>query len=202
MDPSTVVVDIGSQSVTLPLVPLGDDLVIALLAVIDHGVGFVTKAGTELAALLAPAQPEIVVTMATLGIPVGIEVTRALGLDEYVVLQKTPKRYLADAVVEPVRSITTGAPQQLLLDRRRVPSVAGRRVAVVDDVISTGASTAAALRLVRAAGGVPVTVGAFLTEASGWRAVLGEDAERVSALGRIPVYRRDVAGALQADWGD
>jgi len=84
-----------------------------------------------------------------MGIPLAIEVSRALGLDDYVILQKTPKIHLADAIAEPVKSITTGAPQRLLFDRARVAAVAGRRVGVVDDVISTGASLSAALKLLR-----------------------------------------------------
>ncbi len=88
-------------------------------------------------------------------------------------------------------SITTGAPQRLLFDRARVPVVAGRRVAVVDDVISTGASVCAALNILRRVGAEPVVIGAMLTEASTWRVALGEDAALVHALGGIPVFRRE-----------
>ena len=66
-----------------------------------------------------------------------------MGLDRYVVLHKTPKIHLADAISEPVRSITTDAEQRLLFDRARIGDVKGKRVAIVDDVISTGASTGA-----------------------------------------------------------
>ncbi len=52
-----------------------------------------------------------------MGIPIAIEVSRALGLDDYLILQKTPKIHLSDAVSEPVRSITTDATQLLLFDR-------------------------------------------------------------------------------------
>ncbi len=147
---------VGSQALDLPIVPLSDDLAIALLITVDLGVGFAAVAGRELAAELAPFGPEVVVSVATMGIPLAIEVTRALGLDDYVILHKTPKIHLADAYTEPVRSITTGAPQTLRLDPARVGAVRGRRVAIVDDVISTGASTQAALALVRRVGGDPV----------------------------------------------
>ena len=53
-----------------------------------------------------------------MGIPLAIEVTRALGLDDYLILQKTPKLHLRDAITEPVKSITTGAQQHLALRRR------------------------------------------------------------------------------------
>jgi adenine/guanine phosphoribosyltransferase-like PRPP-binding protein len=186
--------------VDLPLVPIADDLAIALLITVDHGVRFAEQAGTELAELLAPFNAEVVASVATMGIPLAIEVTRALGLDDYLILQKTPKIHLQDAISEPVTSITTGAPQRLLFDRARVSVVAGRRVAVVDDVISTGASVCAALNILRRVGAEPVVIGAMLTEASTWRQALGEDASLVHALGGIPVFRREPSGGLVEDW--
>jgi adenine/guanine phosphoribosyltransferase-like PRPP-binding protein len=191
---------IGGQDVDLPLVPIADDLAIALLITVDHGVRFAEQAGTELAELLAPFGADVVVSVATMGIPLAIEVTRALGLDDYLILQKTPKIHLQDAISEPVTSITTGAPQRLLFDRARVSAVAGRRVAVVDDVISTGASVCAALNILRRVGAEPVVIGAMLTEASTWQSALGEDARLVHALGGIPVFRRQRSGTLVEDW--
>lgn len=194
-------VAIGSQQVDLPLTPISADLTVALLMTIDAGVAFIGTAGADLAAQLAPSQPEVVVSAATLGIPVALEVSRALGLDDYVILQKTPKAHLADALAEPLRSITTGAPQRLLLDRARVPAVAGRRVALVDDVIATGGSVVASLRLLRAAGARVVAIGALLVEGAEWRAALGPDAALVTSLGRIPLFRPAPAGGLVEDWG-
>lgn len=192
---------VGSQSLDLPLVPLADDLTIALLICVDQGVAFADTAGRELAALLAPFEPDIVVSVATMGIPLAIEVTRSLGLDDYVILHKTPKIHLGDSFAEPVRSITTGNPQKLRMDPARVPAVRGRRVAVVDDVISTGASTRAALALVRRVGADPVVIGTLVTEGSGWRQALGPDAANVRALGSMPVFRPDPAGqGLREQW--
>ena len=98
---------IGSQTVDLPLVQVAPDVTIALLVCVDYGVAFSERAGEELAELLADTRPERVVSVATMGIPLAIEVTRALGLDDYVILYKTPKIHLGDTWVEPVRSITT-----------------------------------------------------------------------------------------------
>jgi len=193
-------VTVGSQELEIPLVPLAEDLTVALLITVDLGVAFAQTAGRELAAKLAPARPEIVVSVATMGIPIAIEVTRALGLDDYVILHKTPKIHLADAIAEPVRSITTATPQRLLLDPARVDAVAGRRVAVVDDVISTGGSTKAALTLMRRVGAQPVVVGALVTEGAQWRSYLGEDAALVQALGSIPLFRHGPDGSLVEDW--
>jgi adenine/guanine phosphoribosyltransferase-like PRPP-binding protein len=194
---------VGSQAVELPLVSLSDDLTIALLICVDMGVSFAEVAGRELAELMAPAEPQIVVSVATMGIPLAIEASRALGFDDYVILHKTPKIHLGETWAEPVVSITTDTPQRLRMDPARVDAVRGRRVAVVDDVISTGASTLAALRLVRRIGAVPVVIGTLMTEGSGWRTALGADADNVRALGSMPLFRPagDGDGGLVEDWG-
>ena len=197
---TTYPVSIGSQRVELPVVSLSSELALALLITVDMGVEFMRRAGEELARLIAPHDVEIVATVATMGIPVVIEVTRALELDQYVILHKTPKIHLADAVSEPVRSITTDATQRLLFDRVRIPDVAGRRVAIVDDVISTGASTGAALRLLRSIGADVVAIGTLVTEGSQWRESLGEDSSMVHALASIPLFRPDGDGSFVEDW--
>jgi adenine/guanine phosphoribosyltransferase-like PRPP-binding protein len=197
---STYPVSIGSQHVELPVVPLSSQLALALLITVDMGVEFMRRAGEELAQLLAPYEIDIVATVATMGIPVAIEVTRALGLDQYVILHKTPKIHLADAVSETVHSITTDADQRLLFDRARIADVAGKRVAIVDDVISTGASTGAALRLLHSIDANVVAIGTLVTEASLWKEALGDDAQRVHALASIPVFRPDGKGGFREDW--
>jgi adenine/guanine phosphoribosyltransferase-like PRPP-binding protein len=193
-------VAIGSQSIELPLVPISDERAISLLMTIDVGVGFLATAGADLAETIADAQPDIVATAATLGIPVAIEVTRALGLDDYLVLQKTAKIHLADALCEPLSSITTAGAQKLLLDRARIPAVAGKRVALVDDVVATGGSIRASLALLRAAGAEVVVIGSLLVEGADWRRVLGDDAELVRSLGRIPLFAADGVGGWQETW--
>ncbi len=196
----TYPVDIGSQHVELPIVSLNDTLALALLITVDMGVAFMEKAGAELAEVLLPYDVDVVATVATMGIPLAVEVTRHLGIDQYVVLHKTPKIHLADAISEPVRSITTAGEQRLLFDRARIGAVEGKRVAIVDDVISTGASTGASLRLLRAVGADVVAIGTMVTEAGLWRDALGEDAAMVRALGSLPVFRPDGAGGLVEDW--
>jgi adenine/guanine phosphoribosyltransferase-like PRPP-binding protein len=193
-------VEIGTQRVELPIVSLSDKLALALLITVDMGVEFMSQAGKELADILRAYDVDIVATVATMGIPLAVEVTRHLGLDQYVILHKTPKIHLADAVSEPVRSITTDAEQRLLFDRARIKDVENKRVAIVDDVISTGASTGAALRLLRRIGADVTAIGTLVTEASLWRSALGEDAQMVRALGSIPVFRPDGSGGLVEDW--
>ncbi|MHA7868598.1 MAG: phosphoribosyltransferase family protein [Salipiger thiooxidans] len=182
-------VDIAGESTSLPMLQLDDQRAIALLMDIDMGLAFADRVGRALAARFAAMKPEIVVGSATLGIPVAMEVSRHLGLDKYLILQKSPKFHLADALEEPVRSITSDKPQRLLLDRRQIPLLQGRRVVVVDDVIATGASMAAAMRLVRRAGATVLGAGTILTEGIAWREALAEDAALVERLGRIPQFR-------------
>ena len=188
--PASYLAQVGSQQVALPVVPVSPDLSIALMMVIDHGVRFAETAGRELAAHFVHAAPDIVVAPATLGIPVAIEVTRALGLDDYVILQKTRKVHLADALEARAHAITSTSGAALLLDRARVAAVAGKRVLFVDDVISTGSSSGAALALLERAGADVVGIGALLAEGDGWPEALRPYADRVFALGRIPLFRR------------
>jgi adenine/guanine phosphoribosyltransferase-like PRPP-binding protein len=199
--PRTYRATVGSQAVDLPVVRVAEGVSIALLICVDQGVHFAEVAGRELAAVLEPLGVELIASVATMGIPLAIEVTRALGLDDYVILHKTPKIHLADAFEEPVRSITTDRQQRLLLDRARRHVVEGRRVAIVDDVISTGGSSRAALNLVRKVGGEPVAFGALLTEGGQWRSLLYEDAALVHALGSIPLFVDGPDGGVREDWG-
>jgi adenine phosphoribosyltransferase len=186
--PKTYTVDISGQPVELPIVAINDTLAISLLMVIDMGVKFGERIGRALAQRLAAAKPEIVVGTATLGIPVAIEVSRALGLDQYVICQKSPKIHLGDALIQQVNSVTSTGSQRLLLDRRAIPLLRGRRVVVVDDVVATGSSLAATLKLVRQAGADVVGVGVILTEGHEWREPLGADAKLVAGLGHIPQF--------------
>jgi adenine phosphoribosyltransferase len=188
--PATYVAQVGSQQATLPIIPVSDDLSIALMMVIDHGVSFVETAGRELAEHFADARPDIVVAPATLGIPVAIAVTRALGLDDYLILQKTRKVHLGDALEAPVHAITSTSSAALLLDRARLPAVQGKRVLFVDDVISTGSSSGAALALLESAGAEVVGIGALLAEGDGWPGALLPYEDRLFALGRIPLFPR------------
>ncbi len=191
----TYTVTMGSRTGDVPIVEVAPDVGIALFITFDNGVGLLERAGAELAERLAPYEPEIIATNATCGIPVAIEVSRALGLDDYLVLQKTKKIHLADAITRPLRSITTDTTQELRLDRARQHLVEGKRVVIVDDVISTGTSLHAAAGLVRAAGGELAAIGVLLAEGADWKDLLGpDDASLVESLGTIPVFRRTPDG--------
>ncbi|EPX76767.1 phosphoribosyltransferase family protein [Salipiger mucosus] len=187
-------VDVEGYPLDLPIVPINDELAISLMMVIDLGVKFGAHVGTELARKIVPLEPDIIVGPATLGIPVAIEVTRALGLDDYVVLQKSPKLHLSDALVQTLTSITSKGEQRILLDRAAIPLIEGKRVVVVDDVVASGSSLKGALELVRQAGGNVVGAGVILTEAQDWRETLGADVETLVSLGHIPQFQPDAQG--------
>lgn len=198
--PTHYVVDIGGAPESLPMVPTADGA-IALLMVIDRGVGFGERTGKLLADRLSPFKPDIVLGCATLGIPVAIEVTRALGLDRYVIAQKSRKIHLGSALTAPVRSTTTEGAQNLLLDRAYLPLMEGRRVAVVDDVVASGNSMKATLDLARQAKADVVAIGVILTEGYQWMRTLGDDAKLVQSLGHLPRFTRtgDVASPIAED---
>jgi adenine/guanine phosphoribosyltransferase-like PRPP-binding protein len=191
---STWPVDVAGFDLDLPIVAIKPDFAISLMMIIDLGVRFGAHVGEKLAEKLAPLKPEIVVGTATLGIPVAIEVTRALGLDHYVVLQKSPKLHLANALTQTIQSITSKGEQRLMLDPRAVPLLKGRRTVVVDDVAASGGSLRGAIALTRQAGAEIVGVGVVLSEAHDWRATLGEDAALVQSLAHIPQFEPDGEG--------
>ena len=184
---------VAGVEVALPIVAVRPDLAISLMMIIDMGVGFGAHVGAALAAKLEPLRPEVVIGAATLGIPVAIEVTRALGLDRYVILQKSPKLHLRDALAQTIASITSAGSQRLLLDRREVERLRGRRVVMVDDVAASGSSLKGALGLLREAGAEVVGIGVVLTEAHEWRATLGVDVALLHSLAHIPQFERKAA---------
>jgi adenine/guanine phosphoribosyltransferase-like PRPP-binding protein len=183
-------VDVVGYAVDLPIVAIKPDFAISLMMVIDMGVKFGAHIGRALADKLAPLKPDVIVGAATLGIPVAIEVTRALGLDHYVILQKSPKIHLADALEQRISSITSKGEQRLLLDREAVPLLSGKRVVVVDDVVASGSSLKGSLELVRRAGADVVGIGVVLTEARDWHGTLGTDRALLHSLAHIPQFTR------------
>jgi adenine/guanine phosphoribosyltransferase-like PRPP-binding protein len=73
----TYTTTVGSQKVELPLIALNEELTIALLICVDMGVDFAETAGRELAEVMGPSEPDIIVSVATMGIPLAIEASRS-----------------------------------------------------------------------------------------------------------------------------
>lgn len=163
----------------LPLCPLNDKLDIA---------GFVMFGDTELteacARELAAKAPEhdVMITAESKGIPLICSMARIMGENKYLLARKAPKLYMHDVVSFDVDSITTAFHQKLYLDGSDVEYMKGKKVLIVDDVISTGASLKALEHLVEIAGGIIVGKMTVLAE--------GEAADRkdIVYLEKLPLF--------------
>lgn len=141
----------------------------------------VLAAARELAVKLADRHPEVLVTAEAKSIPLAYQLSIELKLP-YVVLRKSYKPYMGDALQSETLSITTGKPQFLFLDQKDRMLMGGKRVVLIDDVISTG-STLQGMRLImNKAGADVVAEAAIFTE--------GDRAQwtNVIALGHLPVW--------------
>ena len=134
----------------LPLCPLTDELMIA---------GFVIFGDPELttacAKELLEKAPEYdyMITAESKGIPIVHEMARLAGNQKYFLARKAPKLYMTGVFEVTVRSITTAKEQKLYLDKADAELMKGKRILIVDDVISTGESLKALEELVLRAGG-------------------------------------------------
>ena len=142
---------------------------------------FVQAVGRALAEKLRAYDFNLLVTPETKSIPLAHALAVELNMP-YVVLRKTFKPYMGDALRSETLSITTGEAQTLYLDEKDRHAIQGKRVALVDDVISTG-STLQGMRLIMEKAGATVAVEtAILTE--GDRARWSD----IVALGHLPVF--------------
>jgi adenine phosphoribosyltransferase len=112
------------------------------------------------------------------------ELASRLGQRDYVVLRKSQKLYMKDPVCVDVQSVTTTALQQFYLGRDQVALLEGRRVCVVDDVISTGGTAAAIFRMAEKIGFEVVVIAVILTEETPRTEYRGIP---VVSLGHIPL---------------
>ena len=142
----------------------------------------VLAAAKALAKQIAASKPDVLVTAEAKSIPLAFALSVEMKLP-FVVLRKSYKPYMGEAIEAETFSITTGKPQTLFLDEKDRALVNDKRVALIDDVISTG-STLQAMKLVTdKAGGSVVVEAAIFTE--GDRAKWKE----VVALGHLPVFQ-------------
>ncbi len=143
-----------------------------------------TELVKESAKALAPRLPkdtEYLVTAEAKSIPLAYALSLETGLP-YVVLRKSHKPYMGDALVAETLSITTNKPQTLYLDEKDRTAIAGKRVVLVDDVISTG-STLQGMRLIMQKANANV-IGELAIFTEGDRARWSH----VIALGHLPVF--------------
>ncbi|SLL19539.1 adenine phosphoribosyltransferase [Mycobacteroides abscessus subsp. abscessus] len=164
----------------LPIIPISQDLKIA---------SFVILGDTEIVAASAPLLAEqlkevdYLVTAEAKGIPLVYELAKELEMTEYIVARKNVKPYMDEPLINKVVSITTQKEQLLCLDGKDAAKIKGKQIALIDDVISTGASMRVLEELVSKAGGIVVAKAAILAE--------GAAAERddIIYLEKLPIFK-------------
>ncbi len=134
----------------LPLCPISDELNIG--AFVIFGDPELTTACAQALVERAP-EHDVMITAESKGIPLICEMARIAGEKRYILARKSQKLYMRNVFVAEVRSITTDHVQKLYLDGGDAQYLQGKRVLIVDDVISTGESLHAMEELVRQAGG-------------------------------------------------
>lgn len=140
----------------------------------------VKAAAAALAEQLRAVPAEVLVTAEAKSIPLIYEMSALMGLP-YIVLRKTYKSYMGEAISAETVSITTGKKQTLYLDEKDRQLILDRDVILVDDVVSTGSTLAAMKEVVAAAGGNIRQVAAVFTEGNAdWSGIL--------ALDNLPVF--------------
>lgn len=166
----------------LPLCKVNDDLYIA--AFVMFGDVELTKVCAKELLKIAP-EHDIMITAESKGIPLLYEMARQSNVNNYLLARKGPKLYMQDIITVDVDSITTEKKQILCIGKADADLMRGKRVLIVDDVISTGESLAALAKLVEAAGGNIVGKMAVLAE--------GDAIERhdITCLAPLPLFDKD-----------
>ncbi|HJC47448.1 MAG TPA: adenine phosphoribosyltransferase [Candidatus Lachnoclostridium pullistercoris] len=169
----------------LSLVPIDENKAFASFVVIGD-TELVERAAAELAAQVPPV--DVVLTAEAKGIALAYELSRRLGMKEFIVARKSVKSYMKNPISASVHSITTQGEQHIYLDEADIRKVAGKRVCIVDDVISTGESLRAVEELAKKAGGNVVCRAAILAE--------GNAAKRkdILFLGELPLFEKNENG--------
>jgi adenine phosphoribosyltransferase len=176
----TYPVEIAGVKRSLPLFEVKPGLRIAVLNILGD-TELVEAAAGALAQKLASVAYDLLVTAEAKSIPL-IHALAVRTKKPYVVLRKLYKPYMGETIQAETLSITTGAPQTLHLDEKDRDLVSGKKVVLVDDVISTGSTLQGMRMVLNKAGAEVVAESAIFTE--------GERAqwEKIVALGHLPVF--------------
>ena len=182
MERKTYTLKIAGLTRELPICEAGEHLDIAAFIMFSD-VELTISCAAEL--LKRVPEFDIIVTPEAKSIPLAYEMARQKGNGmSYIVIRKAPKLYMTEPVSITVKSITTEQVQTLVIDIDDMKSLRGRRVLIVDDVISTGDSLAALRQLVEKAEGNIVASAAVLAE--------GDAAKRddIIFLAPLPLFHR------------
>lgn len=154
-------INIKGYETELPILPLPSGINIAFFNL--HGNQEMTEhCGKEIAKLLKDAGVDVLLTAESKGLQLTHVIARELNMPYYAVARKSKKLYMQDGVsISYGASITTGTEQSFYLSKHDVDLIKGKKVAIIDDVISTGESLMGLEKLCEKAGGI-VTKKAFV----------------------------------------
>lgn len=179
----TYPVEVAGLHRELPLFEVAPGVRIAVLNILGD-TELVEACARALAERLGRIDFDLIVTPEAKSIPLAHALARVIGRG-YVVLRKVRKVYMGETVDVETVSITTGAPQTLYLDEKDRQSIAGRRVVLLDDVVSTGSTLIGMRALMAKAGSTVAAEAAVFTEGDPqkWKSII--------ALGHLPVFTGD-----------
>ena len=163
----------------LPICPVNENLSIG--AFVIFGDCELTEACARELLKLAPAY-DYILTAESKGIPIAYEMARQAKDEKWLLARKGPKLYMRDLFSVEVKSITTAAVQKLYLDGNDAALMKGKRILIVDDVISTGESLLALEELVKQAGGVIAGKMTILAEGD------AQNREDIIYLEKLPLF--------------
>jgi adenine phosphoribosyltransferase len=179
--------DIAGLKRDLPLCKVTDDLYIGAFIMFGD-VELTVHCAAELLKR-APAYDYLLAPEAK-SIPLLYEMARQSGAEEYFLARKGPKAYMSGVFEVNVKSITTMSMQKLVLDVKDAEKLRGKRVLILDDVISTGESLRATEELVHQAGGIIAGKMAVLAEGDAF------DRDDIIVLAKLPLFNPD--GSIKA----
>jgi len=175
----THAVQVGAERRELPVINVGE-VSVALLNLL--GDTSLTEAAADELAKKMPPNIDALVTPEVKAVPLAHAISVRTGIP-YIVARKTEKPYMVDAVSKTVLSITTGKPQDLVIDGANIPHIKGKRVAIIDDVVSTGGTLNSLTELLNEIGGEVAATLVVFTE--------GDERDDVITLGHLPLYPKE-----------
>lgn len=173
------ILEVAGLKRELPLCKVNDELYIA--AFIMFGDTELTIAAAKELLAKAP-EYDIMITAECKGIPLLYEMARQSNAKDYIVARKAPKLYMQEVHTTYVNSITTENRQSLCIGAKEAEAMRGKKVLIVDDVISTGDSLRAMEKLVEEVGGIIAGRMAVLAEGD----AIGRD--DIEYLAPLPLF--------------
>lgn len=192
------------RQLCLPIRVLADgEHALASLIVNQASFAMLDALAEDLAEKIRPMRIDVVAGLPTLGLTLAAAVAQKLGHARYVPLGTSRKFWYRDELSVALSSITTPTQEKrLYIDPRMLPLLSGRRVGLIDDVISSGASIVSGLNLLTACGVEPVVIGAAMLQSERWRESLAAAGPqwitRIVSVFATPILKRNAAGRWQA----